>query len=533
MRKRNASTFFVSTVFLIWWLTFPISSVSTAPSDPGSQEPVVNYLFRDTFYAPPSLKLKYDVLETNDFLILRDAKRGRHSELAVVSGFQAPVFESRVLKNVRTVDEAKQFLEKNTRKIFFERIPIREVPLLSKDGAVTPRFWVGQRAFDSLEMAQAKIVEVKTAIETNGGNFERSLELISEFFPESPEPTAEEIQARYKSEEELVLKMLDWLEVGESYGPLNLVPGHLRGTSLGEPITWQSFGETTFRWTNLDRAGFNDQVGFWTNRVVFKGIRFIGEPTIDPYVEAIGALESQGANFPKHLDLVAGLEYRPFGRVAFFENFNFEGLYLLKFVRNFRFYLQYMERKNLSDEILNSPDTDIDGGMDVYYEIAQALDSPWVVRERPRGLVDLIDRYVWGEYFGHYYYRKTNFSAVDGYNAWIYNSSLILGIKGPSFALPRNPINDEFLLMPYIRLEHVTVPRRSDLSYDNRIFVAAGIRWMPFRSYQFEHNEWLFKTRIFGEYVGLGGVHHPGGANPDDIPNRDWRAGVAISYNRY
>jgi hypothetical protein len=250
-------------------------------------------------------------------------------------------------------------------------------------------------------------------------------------------------------------------------------------------------------------------------------------------VEAIGALESQGANFPKHLDLVAGLEYRPLGRVDFFENFNFDGLYILKFMRNFRFYIQYMERKNLSDEILNSPDTDTVGGMDVYYEWGTDLDLPWVNRGRPSRWTDWIDRYVWGEYFGNYHYKRTNFSSIDGYHALVYNSSLILGLKWPSIALPRNPINDEFLLMPYVRFEHTTVPRRSDLSFDNRIFVAAGIRWMPFRSYQFEHNEWLFKTRIFGEYVGVGGVHHPGGAAPDDIPNRDWRAGIAFSYKRY
>ena len=87
--------------------------------------------------------------------------------------------------------------------------------------------------------------------------------------------------------------------------------------------------------------------------------------------------------------------------------------------------------------------------------------------------------------------------------------------------------------MPYVRLEHITVPRRSDLSFDNRIFVAAGIRWMPFRSYQFEHNEWLFKTKLFAEYVGVGGVHHPGGAHPADVPNRDWRAGINVSFKMY
>ena len=517
--------------FLILLFVFLSCSFSFAQEP---KEIEANYLFRDAFYAPPALKLKYDVYESTGFLLVRDKKRGGNSEFSIVTGFEDPVIESRVLKNVRSIDVANQFLEKNSRKIFFERVPIKEVPLISPDGTEISRFWVGQRAFPSLDQAKAKIIEVKTTIETNGGNFDRSLELINEFFPEEPAPTAAEVKARFKSEEEIALQILDWLDVGQPnhYGPLGLVPGHLLGVASGESVLWQAFGETSFRWTNLDRGGFNDQVGYVTNRFVFKGLRLIGEPTIDPYVEVTSALETQGANFPKHLDLTAGLEYRPFARSEFFENFNFTGLYILKFVRNYRFYIQYVERKNISDEILLSPDTDFQGGADIFYEWGVDLDLPWVIHER-EGLVDYIHDFIWGEYYGNYHYRNTNFSSVDDYHAWIYNSSLTLGIKWPSIPLPNNPINPELLLMPYVRLEHTTVPRRSDLSFDNRIFVALGVRWMPFRSYQFEHNEWLFKTKFFAEYVGVGGVHHPGGAHPADVPNNDLRVGLNISYKRY
>lgn len=499
-----------------------------------AEEPAVNYLFRDSFYAPPSLKLKYDIYETAGFLLVRDAKRGGNSEFSIITNFDAPVIESRVLKNIRTVDNAKSFLEKNTRKIFFERIPIREIPLVQKDGTVQPRYWVGQRAFSSLDQAKAKIIEVKTTVEKNGGNFDRSLELINEFFQEEPAPTPAQVSANYMAEEEMALQLLDWLDIGEpnNYGPLGLVPGHILGVASGESLLWQAFGESTFRWTNLDRAGFNDQVGYFTNRVAFRGIRFIGEPTIDPFVEVTAALESQGANFAKHLDLVGGLEYRPLGRVAFFENFNYEGLYFLKFVRNYRFYVQYMERKNITDEITGSADHDLHAGVDIFYEWGVDLDLPWVIPQRS-GLLDWIHDYIWGEYYGNYNWRRTNFTSIDGYHAWVYNSSLILGIKWPSIPLPKNPINPEFLLMPYLRFEHITVPRRLDLSYDNRIYLAAGVRWMPFRSYQFEHNEWLFKTKLFAEYVGIGGAHHPGGAHPSDVPNRDWRAGINVSFKRY
>ncbi|MBI4394873.1 MAG: hypothetical protein HY583_01625, partial [Candidatus Omnitrophica bacterium] len=301
----------------------------------------------------------------------------------------------------------------------------------------------------------------------------------------------------------------------------------------GEPILWQSFGETSFRWTNLDRAGFNDQVGYVTNRLVFKGLRFIGEPTIDPYVEVTVPLESQGAAHTKRLELIGGLEYRPFARVDYLYNFNIDGLYALRFARNYRFYVQYMERKNVTDEITGSPDTDLRAGVDIFYEWGVDLDLPWAVHPRPEKISEWIQEYVWGEYFGNYHWRDTNFSSVDGYHAWIYNSSLVFGVKWPSLPLPRNPINDHLLLMPYLRLEHVTTPRRSELSFDNRIFFAAGIRWMPFRSYQFEHNEWLFKTKLFAEYVGIGGIWHPGGARPADVPDRDWRAGINVSFKRY
>lgn len=523
-----------------WTSVLVITSLSLLFFLPASQaqepnsEPSINYLFRDAFYAPPIVKLKYDIYETAGFLLIRDKKRGGNSEFAIITNFDDPIIESRVLKNVRSINAATSFLEKNTRKIIFERIPIKEIPLVSKEGTAAPRYWVGQRAFDSLDQAKAKIIEVKTAIEANGGNFDRSLELISEFFPEEPAPAPAQAQANYLAEEEMALKILDWLDVGDPnhYGPLGLVPGHLLGVAQGEPLLWQSFAESSFRWTNLDRAGFNDQTGYVTNRVVLKGIRFIGEPTIDPYVEVTAALESSGTNFPKHVDLVAGLEYRPFGRVEFFENFNFEGLYFLKFARNYRFYVQYLERKNISDEIGGSPDTDLHAGVDIFYEWGVDLDLPWVIPQRDT-VVDYIHDYVWGEYYGNYNWRDTNFSSVDGYHAWVYNSNLMLGLKWPSIPLPNNPINPELLLMPYVRLEHITVPRRSELSFDNRIFVAAGVRWMPFRSYQFEHNEWLFKTKLFAEYVGVGGVHHPGGARPADVPNNDWRAGINVSFKRY
>ena len=489
------------------------------------QEPRVNYLFRDTFYASPDLKLKYDIYETADFLLVRGQERGPTGEFAVMTGFEGPVIESRVLKNVRTIEAANAFLEKNTRKIFFERVPIKELPLARTDGSVVPMFWVGQKAFSSLEQAQSSVAEVRAIVEAGGGNFDRALTLIGEFFPEAPAPTEEEAMARYLREEELALKVLDWLDIGEE--PF----GIFQGVPPGEKILWQSFGETSYRFTNLDSPNYDSQVGYWTNRIVFRGIRFIGEPTVDPFVEVTAALESNGKNFPSHLDLIAGLEYRPFQRIAYFENFNVDGLQLLKFMRGYRLFIQYMERRNLTDEITGSRDIDLWFGAGIFYEWGLDLKEPWAKKHRER-VSDWIREFVWGEYYGSYRYERSDFAAIDEFNSWVWNSSLILGLKWPSIQLPKNPVNDELLLMPYLRFEHVTNPRRTSLGYQNRLFVVGGIRWMPFRSYQFQNNEWLFLTKIFAEYVGIGAVQHPGSVS-GNVPQRDWFIGAKASFKRF
>src|SRR3989338_1741245 len=142
MKKRRAIEL---VCLLLTGFFFSSNNLFSAPPE-APQEPAVNYLFRDTFYAAPPLKLKYDVYESAGFLLVRESKRGANAELAVVTGFEDPILESRVLKNIRKIDDASRFLEKNTRKIFFERVPIRELPLIAKDGTPAPRYWIGQRA---------------------------------------------------------------------------------------------------------------------------------------------------------------------------------------------------------------------------------------------------------------------------------------------------------------------------------------------------------------------------------------------------
>jgi len=108
-----------------------------------------------------------------------------------------------------------------------------------------------------------------------------------------------------------------------------------------------------------------------------------------------------------------------------------------------------------------------------------------------------------------------------------------LGIKLPGIPLPHNYINDELVLMPYMRFEHVNNAEYS-FWYQNQYFVAAGLRIMPFRTYRWKENEWLSKTAIFGEWCGIGGAQRvkQSGEVPG-LPNYDLRFGVKFSSRRF
>ena len=68
------------------FLTFLFLPKVIQAADP--QEPRVNYIFRDSFYVPPPIKLRYDIYETNGFLLVRDRKRGFGSEFSAVTNFR-------------------------------------------------------------------------------------------------------------------------------------------------------------------------------------------------------------------------------------------------------------------------------------------------------------------------------------------------------------------------------------------------------------------------------------------------------------
>ena len=70
--------------------------------------------------------------------------------------------------------------------------------------------------------------------------------------------------------------------------------------------------------------------------------------------------------------------------------------------------------------------------------------------------------------------------------------------------------------------------------YQNYYFVAAGLRIMPFRNYRWKENEWLSKTAIFGEWIGLGRDQFlKQDGSPPNVPNYDLRFGVKFSSRRF
>ncbi|MBI4115789.1 MAG: hypothetical protein HY447_04340 [Candidatus Omnitrophica bacterium] len=508
-------------ILSLFLLALPISLFAQEPS---STESPADFLFRDQFYLSPSQKIRHNTYQADDFLLVQQASPDWNSDVAIVSGFGSKVLRTKVLKDTHSVDEAKEWIRSKKKELPFEGVSVVEVPIPLSDGKVQPFYWVGNKGFGSMDEAQAEIVMAKSLIEAQGGDFQRAVQLAQEFVePEAPPSIEIKTRAQFQKEEEIALKWADQLDIGEDlYGPF-------QGVAAGEKILYQSFGETTWRSTNLDERRFNSQVGFWSNRIVFKGIRFPIN-TIDPFVEVTAALESTGNDGGSQLDTSVGFEWRPLEKNAWLDNFRPWGIPLLVWAKNYRFFVQYFDRRNLKDEIANIRDFDFRAGISIFYE--WGIDLPSVGQKPGRSFIDLLTYYAWGEYFGEYGWRDTNFTAEEDFDAFLLDTSLILGLKTPGIPLPSNPINDELVLMPYLRLALTQNTRLSNPS-DNKYFIAVGLRWMPFRAYRFQNNEWLFKTKLFVEYLGIGKVQNLKQDDSRPLPDEDWRIGVAFSLRRF
>ncbi len=482
-------------------------------------------LFAEAFYAPAGQKLENKITEIRGLPFVKAHSREQDSEYAVVTDFGGGVLKSRVVPGFKDPKEIDAYIKKNLLTAKFEGVEIRQLAIPNVKGGTSTLYWVGDKAFASPEEATEAIDSSKMRVESQGGNFLEAVHQAPVYIPE-PEPVIEvKTPAQYKKEEELILKFTDQMGIGEK------MYGVLQGDPCGTPITWQSFGETSWRLTNLAANHYDTQVGYWTNRLVFSGIRFPLH-NIDPFIESTISMDSTDTSWTNNLQLYAGLEWRPLARNPWLLNFQpFGGIPILEWMRNYRFYIKYGERYNIKQEIANSQHYDLIWGVQCYYEWGTEL--PPLDEGRPEKFTDYIRQYVWGEYYGDYYVSKTGLNSEKSFNAFIANSTVTMGIKLPGIPLPHNYINDELVLMPYMRFEHVNNSKYS-FWYQNQYFVAAGIRIMPFRTYRWKENEWLSKLAIFGEWDGIGGAQRvkQNGEVPN-IPNYDLRFGVKFSSRRF
>jgi hypothetical protein len=505
------------------------SSASPSRNNKGTEQlpetkPLPN-LFAEHFFAPSGQKLDYKITEVRGFPVLKTHSREQNAEYSVVTDFGGGAVKSRFLSGLNDTKSIDDYIKKNLKTANFEGVEIRQLSVPAANGKATDLFWVGDKAFATAEAAAAEITSSKAMIESQGGKFAEAVRAAPFYIPEAEEPVEIKTPAQYKKEEELILKFTDQMGIGEK------LYGVFQGVPPGEPIVWQSFGETSWRQTNLAAKGFDTQVGYWCNRLVFRGIRFPLH-TIDPFIESTVNLQSDSADYASNLQLFAGLEWRPLARNPWLLNFQpFGGIPILEWMRNYRFYIKYGDRKNLKDDITGSADYDLIWGVQCYYEWGTEL--PPLDETKPEKFTDYLRQYVWGEYFGDYYVSKTNFGSEQSFNAFIANSSIIMGVKLPGIPLPHNYINDELVLMPYLRFEHVNNAQFS-FYYQNQYFVAAGMRIMPFRTYRWKENEWLSKTAIFGEWIGLGRAQRVKQETlPEGVPTYDLRFGVKFSSRRF
>jgi len=529
MRIKNFLIFFIA-FFLsasfssLAWGNTPDAQLAPVANAQAEIKPAVN-LFAEHFFTPPSQKLDYKLNEVRGFSVLKSHSREQDAEFSIVTDFGGGAVKSRYLSGLKDMKTIDDHIKKNLKTATFEGVEVRQLAIPNAKSGVTEFYWIGDRAFASSQEAMTAIVSLKTQVESQGGNFAEAVRAAPVYVPEVEKPVEVKTPAQFKKEEELILKFTDQMGIGEK------MFGVLQGTPCGTAITWQSFGETSWRKTNLAAKGFDTQVGFWTNRLVFSGIRFPLD-NIAPFVEETVSLQSDSADYASNLQLWAGLEWRPLARNPWFENFQpFGGIPILEWMRNYRFYIKYGNQYPIKDQIAGIHGSDLVWGIQCYYEWGTEL--PALGENKPEKFTDYLRQYVWGEYFGNYYVSKTNFSSEKSFNAFIANSTVTLGIKLPGIPIPHNYINDQIILMPYMRFEHVN---NSEFSffYQNQYFIAAGVRWMPFMAYKWKENEWLSKTAVFGEWDGIGGtqwVKQDG--KPPLIPNYDLRFGVKFSSRRF
>ena len=503
-------------------------SLETAPSAQKSntKQPPKPNLIAKTFYAAPSKKSESIATDVQGFTVVHTPSRKMESEFAVITDFGGEVVKTRYLKGLKTIDDVNDYIQKNMESAEESGVEIRKLKLPGE--GVPTLFWVGDKAFSNQDEAKQMIAKVKQEVTAIGGNFEEMAEE-AQAPVEIEDEYVTQLDRKYipnqKKEEDLILKWAEQMDLGEElWGPFHADPA-------GEPILWQSFGEMSYRSTNLEDNKFNAPLGYWSNRLVFKGLRF-PLSTIDPFIETTTSIEAVPEDYKSHIDFFAGVEWRPLARNHWLANFRpFGNIKILEFVRNYRFFFKYGDRSNLKDEII-AKDWDYQTGVQLFYEFGVEL--PDLNKPAPETPLEHIAEIVWGEYFADYHWARTDFSTDKDSRAITMGDSLLLGVKLPGIPLPDNFMNNEIVLMPYLHFNHTWNDNHS-FSYQNYYYLSAGMRWMPFRTWKHKENEWLSKIKVFGEWIAIGDTQYVkrDSTETGELIKNDLRFGVSFASRRY
>lgn len=477
-------------------------------------------LFRDGYYVGEDAKFKYDLMEYRDFLIQSTTNDAWNSAVAVVTKFDKNLLQSKLLRNVRTMEEAEAYIDSHMKLHPYKGLEIPELQFELADGKTMSRFWVGQKSYDSLEAAQKTLDGFSKDVEKAGINFDFFVtELRENGVPfEEPEElilTEEEGMGEGARNIEETVAMYVWEKADL---------GRFSGKEADEPwFLWQSVAETSWRSSNFTYSGYKSLVGYFANRVRVRGLAMPFGSSVDPYIEGILAFTSNGVDYNNTLDGRFGVEYRPFRGMKLFAKH-----WYTSWIQNLRGHIDYANRFATKDPILYSPDHDWAAGVDVFKE--------WGIDIPEEGKPDLF----WGEYYGDYAFHRTNFSYIgyeNKYNSFVANTRVLGGVKFPNIPLPDNPVNNYFTFMPYMGWEWINNNHLGGLFFENKYTVFAGVRWMPFRNKKFERHEWIYKMKLFFEYDGIGSVQYtkssPAETEPSHKIRDDFRIGVNISSNRF
>ncbi|MBI3266823.1 MAG: hypothetical protein HYZ67_07205 [Chlamydiae bacterium] len=467
------------------------------------------------------LQQKCGVESYQGFLFLENLEEGWNSNYAIVSNFEGASIESQVLWGTENFNAVKTLIDQNLKTFLYQDVQIRELVIPVKNSEKISLFWVGQKAYPTQEEAQ-KAVDRALAEGVSPKEMVEHEEEVPEIAPQSAIPSETQSTST---------EGLDQAKISQGQIPsaeATPYPLHvdekikqvaIPGTEV-EPeqdrFYWQTFGEFTWRRTNLDAPNkdnpdyFNDVVGFHSLRLIMRGMRFYeGGPTLDPYVEATFSMATNDTPFENKLVAVAGVEYRLLDNIAVLKQNPW-----LEWLTSLRLFGQYMDLSHLRQTDTAATTYDARAGMGLYKD--WGWDKPFDQEER-----EPFYHYLWGELFMENAWKKTDFNRED-YNSMTWSDVAWFGLKFPW-------IGDIPPLMPYAKVEFTASQR--DFFFQNRVFFGYGLRYMPFHTSRFKGSEWLYNFKIFAEYDDIESYFKD--EPPDDRPDWDFRVGVKIDINRF